>query len=79
MQEKSEDDSVETEKLTLQISFSDSDSEHSEKLEVQTSAIMALAARVVPPSPSPPRQLDSPLLDPSFEESYDEDSDTETK
>ena len=76
--EKSEDDSSEVEKLTLQISFSDSDSEHSEKLEVQTSTIMALADRVAP-TPSPPRQVDSPLLDPSFEESYDEDSDAEAK
>lgn len=81
-QEQSEDNSVETEKMTLQISFSDSDSEHSENLEEQTSAIMALANRVVPPTPPPPpppRQRDSPLLDPSFEESYDEDSDPETK
>ena len=78
MADKSEDDSSEVEKLTLQISFSDSDSEHSEKLEVQTSTIMALANRVAP-TPSPPRQADSPLLDPSFEESYDEDSDPEGK
>ena len=76
--DKSEDDSSEVEKMTLQISFSDSDSEHSEKLEVQTSTIMALADRVAP-TPSPPRQVDSPLLDPSFEESYDEDSDPEAK
>ena len=74
----SEDNSSGVEKLTLQISFSDSDSEHSEKLEVQTSTIMALADRVAP-TPSPPRQVDSPLLDPSFEESYDEDSDPEAK
>lgn len=76
--DKSENDSSGVEKLTLQISFSDSDSEHSGKLEVQTSTIMALADRVAP-TPSPPRQVDSPLLDPSFEESYDEDSDPEAK
>ena len=76
--DNSEGDSTAVEKLTLQISFSDSDSEHSEKMEVQTSAIMALANRVAS-TPSPPRQLDSPLLDPSFEESYDEDSDPDTK
>ena len=73
--EKSEDDSMETEPQSLQISFSDSDSDHSEK---QSSAIMALAQRVVPPTPTPPRQP-SPLLDPTFEESYDEDSDPESK
>ena len=63
--------------LSLQISFSDSDSEHSEKME--SNAILALADRVVAPSPSPPRELDSPLLNPSFEESYDEDSDPDSK
>lgn len=78
--EKAEEEdrsSAEVVNLSLQISFSDSDSEHSEKME--SNAIMALADRVVAPSPSPPRELDSPLLNPSFEESYDEDSDPDSK
>jgi hypothetical protein len=64
--------------LSLQISFSDSDSEHSDE-KMESNAIMALADRVVAPSPSPPRERDSPLLNPSFEESYDEDSDPDSK
>ena len=65
----------------LHMSFSDSDSDCSEGMGVQDTDIQELAERVTPPSLHPiiaADERDSPLLGSRFEESFDEDSDTET-
>lgn len=67
----------------LQVSFSESESECSDPMDVPRSTIDALTHRVVPPPPlntaplnTAPQQSNSPLfLDNQFEESFDEDSD----
>lgn len=60
----------------LQVSFSESESECSDPLNVQRFAIDALTDRVAPPIPPQQPLNDSLLLlDNKFEESFDEDSD----
>lgn len=59
----------------LQVSFSESESECSDPMDLPRSTIDALTNRVAPPKPAP-QQNSSPLfLDNQFEESFDEDSD----
>ena len=57
----------------LQVSFSESESEGSDPLNVQRSAIEALD-RLAPPTP-PTQPTGSLFLENKFEESFDEDSD----
>ena len=59
----------------LQVSFSESESEGSDPMNVPRSAIDALTHRVAPLPQLAPQQSNSLFLDNQFEESFDEDSD----
>lgn len=76
---KSEDTTTEAGVMgKLQVSFSESESECSDPMDVHRSAIEALTDIVAPPISKPQHQaqtITSTLLIDKFEESFDEDSD----